>query len=340
MRDGSSLQNALKLNVQPEVYPLPVEAVRDYVARNRENLAIKGHLVTRAAVALVCRAVRALGWNGAYRLGTAIGGLLYRLGVRRSVAMTNLDIAFGDRKTAREKNDIYRRSLENLGRQVVNYLRIPLMDDAFWTENFRLGNEEVLRNAYNQGRGVLFLYMHFGPWELAGGKIAHSGYPLSVVAKTLKNPVTNRLIVDARASMLLGCIKHRDAMARIREGLEAGEGIVMVIDQNMKRSQGVFVEWMGRVASTVRSVSYLARETGAPVITGYARQTGPKSFEMTMTDTVEWVSDPDPERELVLNTQNYARVLEKHIYAMPEEWFWLNRRWKVQPEGVASPYDG
>ncbi|MCC6159199.1 MAG: lysophospholipid acyltransferase family protein [Deltaproteobacteria bacterium] len=324
--------------VPSRVYPLPLDQIREHVREHAEEKPVRGHFATRALMAVITGVIRALSWEAAYTLGGAIGSVLYRLRVRWGVAKVNLDIAFGEKKTASEKDAIYRASLKNLGRQIVNYIRMPLMDDRFWAENFTIENEHLLRDAYNQGRGVVFIYMHFGPWEMAGGKIGHCGYPLSVVAKAMKNPAIDRFVIEARNSMLLGSIKHRDAMPRILAGLRKGEGIVMVIDQNMKRSQGVFVEWMGRVASTVRSASWLARESGAPVITGVARQTGPKSFEMKMLDEIPWQPHPDPAEELVVNTQNYVRVLERGIYAMPEEWFWLNRRWKVQPEGMQSPY--
>ncbi|MDP8256832.1 MAG: lysophospholipid acyltransferase family protein [Candidatus Alcyoniella australis] len=323
----------------PQAFPWPPHKVLEYSLANTRQVRLRGNYATRLGVWLMLRLVRGLSWNCAYRLGSMIGRLLGLLRIRRSVAMTNLDIVYGQTKTAAQKKKIYRDSLLNVGRQMVNYLRIPLMDDKFWDECFDLENEHILRDAYNQGRGVIFLYMHFGPWELPGGKISRAGYPLAVVAKRLKNPVVDKLMIDARSAMNLGTIFHRDAMDRIRSGLKSGEGIIMVIDQNMKRSQGVFVDWLGRSASTVRSTAWIARETGAPVITGYAVQTGPKRFKMVMTEQIDWQSHPDPDQELIVNTQRYVGALEKRIYQMPEQWFWLHRRWKVQPEGVANPYD-
>jgi len=322
------------------LFPWTQEQIRQYTLAHTRRVEVRGRYPTRIFVWLLLRFVRNLTWRGAYRLGALIGLAMHRLNIRRSVAMTNLDIVYGEAKTPAEKDEIYRQSLLNFGRQAVNYLRMPLMDDAFWQNDFRLINEDVLRRAYNRGKGVILLYMHFGPWEMPGGRISHAGYPLAVVAKRIKNPVIDKLVVQARAAMTLGTIGHRDSMERIREGLRRGEGIIMVLDQNMKRNQGVFVEWLGRPASTVRSVAWLARETGAPVITGWARQRGPKDFEMTMTEEIPWEAHPDPAEELLVNTRNYVRAVEQHIRAMPEEWFWLHRRWKLQPEGLANPYDG
>ena len=319
-------------------FPWTRERIAEYARQHAQPVQIRGQYLTRFFVWSMLRLLRLLSWNNAYRFGTSIGRLLHVLKVRRSIAMTNLDIVFGDGKTPEEKNEIYRKSLLNLGRQVVNYMRIRKMDDEFWQNDFELLNGRIIDEAYNKGRGVILIYSHFGPWELPGGRIAHAGYPISVVAKRLKNSVMERLVVGARRDMNLGTIKHRDAMDRIITGLKNGEGIVMVIDQNMKRSQGVFVQWLGRVASTVKSTAWIARQTGAAVITGYAVQYGPRKFKMVMTEEVPWETHEDPQQELIVNTQNYARAVEKHIYDMPEQWFWLHRRWKLQPEGVPNPY--
>ena len=88
-----------------------------------------------------------LSWKTAYRVGTGIGHLLYRLKLRRDVAMTNLDIVYGKTKPPSEKERIYRESLLNLGRIAVNYLRLPYMGPDFWENNWEWKNEEILKNA-------------------------------------------------------------------------------------------------------------------------------------------------------------------------------------------------
>ncbi len=320
-------------------FPWPREKVREYAREHSRTVQVKGRVFTRFGVWLLLAFVRSFSRKGAWRFGALIGRLLYALRIRRDVVMTNLDIVYGDKKTWGEKNEIYKRCLINLGRQSVNYLRTPLYDEKFWDENVVIDDEQTLRNAFNKGKGVLILSMHFGAWELPGGKFGMSGYPVANIIKIIKNPVVENLLIQARLAMNLGTIPHKNSLERIREGLKRGEGIIMAVDQNMKRSQGVFVDWFGRPASTIRSCAYLARETGATVVAGYSRQPDADHIEIVVLGEIPWTSIPDdPEQELLVNTRNYIAPFEKAIYDEPEPWLWLHRRWKVQPEGSPPTY--
>ena len=93
----------------------------------------------------------------------------------------------------------------------------------------------------------------------------------------------------------------------------------MAVDQNMGRRYGVFVDWFGRPASTIRSCAYLARETGAAVVAGYSRQSEPDKIEVIVIGEIPWQAHPDdPDEEILINTRNYIAAFEKPIYDEPE----------------------
>jgi len=323
-----------------DTYPVPLHKVTEYTRKHSIISEVKGHYLTRAIIKVFLFLARNLSWNAAYHIGAWIGRLLYRLKVRRDVAMTNLDIVYGDQKNLEEKDRIYRESLINFGRVIVNHLRLPYLDESFWRDQCEWKNEHIIREALNRKRGAILISGHIGMMDLAGGLFGMSGYPVALVAKKIKNPVFDYLISNARRSMNLGTIKARKSMNRIIEGIRGGEAVIMVLDQNMKPNLGVFINWMGRIASSVRSVAYIARETGAPVIAGYFYQKGPDKFEAVITEEVTWEAHPDdPEKELLINTQKQSDAVQKIIYEHPELWFWVHRRWKNQPKGVASPYN-
>jgi len=325
--------------METEPFPWTKEKVHEYCVKNSRKVEVKGLYSTRIGIWILTKFVRFLSFKAAWNCGAFIGWLLYFFNVRKDVVMTNLNIVYGNKKNQDEKDKIYKGCLANVGRQAVNYLRTPIYSEQFWEKNITFDNIKPLKDAYNKGKGVLIISMHYGAWELAGGKIGMAGFPISNIIKIIKNPAVEMTLINARLAMNLGTIPHKNSIKRIKEGLSKGEGIIMAVDQNMKRSQGAFVNWFGKTASTIRSTAYIAKETGAAVVAGYSKQIAPDRFEVTVIDEIPYEPYPDdPERELLINTENYIKIFEKPIYDEPEGWLWLHRRWKVQPQEERNPY--
>jgi Kdo2-lipid IVA lauroyltransferase/acyltransferase len=323
-----------------DTYPAPLDIVTAYTREHSIDEDVSGHYGIRIFLKLLLWFAQCLSWKAAYRVGRGIGLLLYHVRLRRKIAMVNLDIVFGDSKSHTEKMQIYKTSLINCGQVIINYLRIPFMGESFWRDHVSWQGEDILREVMNRKKGALLIAGHFGMMDLAGGKLGMSGYPVAVVGKRIKNSAINRFVIETRNAMNLGTIAHRKSMQRILEGIQRGEAVAMALDQNMKSRQGIFIDWMGRKASSVRSGAYVVKRTGAPVMAGYLIQKSADRFDFVVTEEVLWEACPDdPDKELLINTQHQSDAIQKIIYTRPELWFWIHRRWKRQPEGTQSPYD-
>lgn len=320
-------------------FPAPLNEVNDFVKKHSPSEEMTGKPLHKLIVKLLLTFGQSLSWKHAYALGGFIGKILYRLNIRRDIAMVNLEIVFGKTKTKHAREEIYKKSMINFGRVMVNYLRLPFQGESFWRDKCEIVNEEALKNAMNKKKGVLLLAAHYGMWDLAGGKVGMSGYPVSVVAKKIMNPAVNNIVIDARLSMNMGTIANKQTMDRIFMGLSKGEAVAMAIDQNMMRNRGVFIDWMGREASSVKSAAYVAHKTGVPVLPGYLVQEGPDKFKLIIGEELKWIENPDSvEEEIHINTQVQSYAVQKFILEKPELWFWIHKRWKNQPEGVDSLY--
>ena len=330
---------AEKEKIQFESYPVPLDKVTAYTREHSRPASVKGYYLTRLFIRCLLVFAQSLSWKGAYHLGTGIGKLMYWLKIRRSTAMINLDIVYREEKTPEEKEAIYRESMINLGRVIINYLRLPFMGPSFWESNCDWKNESILKDAMNRKKGALLIAGHIGMMDLPGGKFGMTGYPIAVIGKNIKNPAIDRFVVETRNAMNLGTIRSKNSMERIFAGIRRGEAIAMAVDQSMKKKYGIFLNWMGRPASSVRSAAFVARETGAPVIAGYCYQKDVDRFEVVITEEIEWEPIPDdPEKELLVNAQKQSDAFQRIIYDNPELWFWIHRRYKIQPEGVPNPY--
>lgn len=320
-------------------YPAPLEQVTAYARKYSQTTEVKGYHFTQLVVILLLKWAQGLSWRTAYRVGSGIGNLLYRLKLRRDVAITNLDIVYGTTKTLSEKERIYRESLLNLGRVIINYLRLPYMGPDFWQNNWDWKNEKILQDAYNRKKGVILVSGHIGMMDLSGGKLGMCGYPAGMVGKKISHPVFNKLTLDSRRAMNICAINYKNSATRILRGIKRGEAIGMAIDQNMKPQYGMFIDWMGKPALSVKAPAMVARRTGAAVIAGYSYQKDIDHFEMVVTEEVPWESCPEnPEKEILINNQNQADAIQRIIFANPELWFWIHRRWKNQPGEKPNPY--
>ena len=47
----------------------------------------------------------------------------------------------------------------------------------------------------------------------------------------------------------------------------------------------------------------------------------------------------DTERDILENTQRFAKVIEQMIREHPEQWVWIHARWKNRPKGEPPIYD-
>ncbi|MEN8243677.1 MAG: hypothetical protein ABFS43_02100 [Thermodesulfobacteriota bacterium] len=320
-------------------YPAPLEQVAAYTRKYSQPTAVKGHYFTQLFGKILLKWAQGLSWKTAYRVGTSIGNLLYRLKLRRDVAMTNLNIVYGETKPQSEKERIYKESMLNLGRIIVNYLRLPYMGPDFWQNNWDWKNEEIIKDAFNRKKGVILVSGHIGMMELVGGKLGMCGYPIGFVGKEIRNPAINKFVLDTRRAMNVSPINYKNSAIRILRGIKNGEAIGMAIDQNMKAKYGTFIDWMGKPALSVKAPAMIMRRTGATVIAGYSYQKAIDRFEVVVTEEVPWEACPeDPEKEILINNQNQADAVQRIIYANPELWFWIHRRWKNQPNGMSNPY--
>ncbi|MCU0607374.1 MAG: lysophospholipid acyltransferase family protein [Candidatus Edwardsbacteria bacterium] len=267
-------------------------------------------------------------------LGAVLGGLGYAAGVRRDVALANLSRSFPE-KQPREVAAITRKLYRNLGRNLVELLRFRNQSRADIATLVSFEGEEHLKAALAGGKGAILVSGHFGNWELYAAAIASAGYPFSVVVYPQHNAKVDALLNRLRQGTGIGIIYKRNAAKDVLRALAANRLVTMLADQDAG-SDGVFVEYFGRPASTTRGPALFAVKTGAPIITGViVREPGGKHRGIVDPPLC---ADPsaDREREISRLTREIASRLELRVRQHPDHWYWVHRRWKTRPPAAAS----
>jgi len=52
---------------------------------------------------------------------------------------------------------------------------------------------------------------------------------------------------------------------------------------------------------------------------------------MVIGKPVELVNTGERAKDVLINTQNFTRIVEEMIRKYPDQWFWVHQRWKTQP---------
>jgi Kdo2-lipid IVA lauroyltransferase/acyltransferase len=300
------------------------------------------HRIELALVRALTRGVSWLSRRSIRRIGCVFGWLAYHLlASRRRVALANLDIAFGDRKTLAEKQQITRASFQNVAGTTLGLLWQPSLTDAQVRALVRVSPAQAawVTEIRDRGRGILFLTLHFGDWEFLSWAAAAHGFPLTVIARPLHNPLLDEFIHAQRSQSGQRLVPAKQAATKLFKTLKQGGSVALLIDQQVGEAEGgIWVPFFGLPACTTPAVAALALRTGAAIvfITGRTGMDGMTDIEVG--PEIPCHSTGNTTADIRLITQQCVAACEQIIRNAPEQWLWSHKRWKNAPPGVAVGY--
>jgi KDO2-lipid IV(A) lauroyltransferase len=265
--------------------------------------------------------------------------LLFALPKLKKTAEFNLRLAFPEWTDAQRRSTL-KKMTRNLGWMAAEFARMP----SYTKENIEgvviLDGHENFLAGHSRGKGVLYLTGHIGAWELSSFAHALYGFPLHYMARPLDNKPLDAMVNEYRGlSGNKPIFKNESARVMLRILKEAGT-VGILADQNTMPGEGVFVDFFGTLACTTTGIARVALHTDAAVVPGYAYWDEKlRKYRLRFEPPVELLRTGDAERDIVENTQRFAKVIEEIVRKYPEQWVWIHARWKARPKGEAPIYD-
>ena len=262
-----------------------------------------------------------------------VGTLFHRFSHRhRQRAVQNIARSFPDWPDQRVAETAHRSIQHMFQLFMVDAMITPRrITRTSWPRYLRLGKLQGVLERLVRGEATIFITGHCGNWELLGYALAVIGYPLYALARPLDNPQLNRWVLGIREARGMRIITKWGATPFLQNVLRSGGRVAFIADQNAG-SQGLFVPFFGRLASSYKSIGLLAMRYEVPIVCGFApRLSGRFEYELTTTDIIrpeDWADRPDP---LFYITARYNRAMELMICRAPEQYLWVHRRWKSRP---------
>jgi len=285
--------------------------------------------------------VNVLPLKAALAFGTILGDLLfYVIGIRKKVVFENLKRAFKDKKSDRELKDIARRTYRNFSQTLIEFFRLPYMDEDELYRTVSFVNFEKAKEAASLKRGVILVMGHFGNWEITGAAICNLGYPLSTLTAPMKNELVDRIVVQHRKAVGFNVIPRGSiSVKEVFKALRRGEFVGFLSDQDAG-PDGVFVNFFEKCVSAPPGPAAIALKRNIPIVLCFPiRQKGGRHRVIVEGPIYpsKFRESEDGIREL---TQKYTSLLEDYIRKYPDHWLWMHRRWKSSRQQTVDSRQG
>ena len=195
-------------------------------------------------------------------------------------------------------------------------------------------NDDAVREALAEGRGILYLTPHLGTFEIVGRHCSKYG-PLTVMFRPARKAWLNSAMEQARNTAQMRAVPATTQGVReFVRALKRGEAVGMLPDQAPGKGDGVWAPFFGRPAYTMTLAGKLARQTGVAVILCAAeRLPRGQGWRMHHLRLPEPLPADATELATLINSQ-----METLIRRFPEQYLWSYNRYKV-PAGAPPPPD-
>jgi len=273
-----------------------------------------------------------------YRLSLVLACLLaavahYVFRFRVAEAQARMREVFGDTKSPRERRRIAWIAWRNFVFSCVEMLRRRSMS-VEWTR--RVSNAEdavkVFDPVISTGRGLLIATPHMGSWELAGRVFQLNDMGMFQMAARQKNPLVDAYWHELRSMGDDDDTVYRGAGAlrRVIKYLKAGRCLAILPDLR-SRTPALKVPFLGGTANVGEGVGAFARHADVPVFPMIFTRIGWTQHHFKTYPPIWPDPDLDKKADMKRITQEVLVIIDAAIQEQPEQWFWYNKRWILDP---------
>ncbi|MBF0532333.1 MAG: mitochondrial fission ELM1 family protein [Candidatus Omnitrophica bacterium] len=287
--------------------------------------------------------VRLLPLRLALSLGRAAGWFVYLFDVRhRALVYANLKIAFSTNRSLRELQRITKKVFYNYGQNIVELLRLPLLNQAAFERLVKVDGKEHVTQALKQGKGCILLAGHFGSWEMASAACSLMGLPYRMFVRNQeRNSRLDELLNSYRTCGGSVVLTRGGGTRDMIKSLKDNKVVGMVMDQGGR--DGELIPFLGRPAAMSVGAMRLALKMGVPVCFAVMiRQTGKQGrHRMIIHPALDLTQTGDEAADVRHNLLKVMPLLERYVSRYPSEYMWFYKIWKYSDQAhIAVFSDG
>lgn len=272
----------------------------------------------------------------AYQLSRGVGtwaAALDRHGWQ--VSLANLEAAFGDRYSAKERERIARESYQHFAGTMI---------DLFWSPRVNAGNfrkliefeglDEFERTVGRQNPHIFACY-HYGDFELLSLGCGWVGIQPHIITQEFKNSALDSFFNDLRMRSGHQIVPRDGGIVRLYKALRRGGSVAILVDLALQLHQPtVAIDCFGLQTSVTFAHAWLAEKTGAPIVPAHAEPLPGGRVRVVLHPKLEIPAGATHQQVAQLCWDQFEPVVRQN----PAPWMWMYKYWRYLPENAGRSY--
>lgn len=265
-------------------------------------------------------------------VGHLLGQMMWLFAKERvRIARRNLELCFPE-WSQKQQEALLRKTMQTMGMMPIETALSWWGSDKSLAKRVEYIGMEHLEAAKARGKGVILLTGHFTSMEL-GGRLVILRQPTYVMFRELKEPLFNAVMLKYRNLHGEGTILQADMRGMVR-ALKKNKVVWYAPDQDFGRRYSVFATFFGVQAATVPATARIAKMSGASVLPYVPRRLSDGRYQIEFSPMLENF----PTEDELTDAQRINDWVEAQVRKFPEQYLWVHRRFKTQPEGKGLLY--
>ena len=287
-----------------------------------------------AGLLLATKLIPLLSRNACYRLALAVGELMSILDAHgRKVAISNLEVAFGDRFTPQDRERIAKESYQHFARTMLDLLWSPRLTAENFSNYIEVENiEETAR--YGPERSIICACYHYSNFEwfsLASGFLDLRG---TIISQKFKNSSLDSIFKKLREQSGHELIPQEGGIVRLYRVMRRKGRTALLVDLTLHpRMPSVAIDCFGLKTSVTSAHAWLSEQTGAPIIPAHTEPLPNGRYRVVFHPKIETAG-----RTYQQIAQACWDSFEPYIRKNPAPWLWMYKHWRYKPDTPDRPY--
>ena len=244
----------------------------------------------------------------------------------KNIMMETLGVSADEAEKLREKSYV------NFVLNSMEMAKLKYISDEDVLNMLEVEGYEHLEEAYRKGNGVIIMSGHFGLWEYIPQWAALKGYKVTTVVRRQNNKYADQWFEEMRRAHKGKTTDSGMGLREILRALKNGYVLGLMMDQDNGK-KGIFVKFLNKWCSAPVGLSLKMKTPIVPlfILPNYEGKHFFKLYPPIYPENYE--NTIEGQQKL---TSDYTQLYEKIVRKYPEQWFWMHRRWKTQPEDCSD----